>query len=169
MDDGLDQISMKWRNTLLYLTYGEDFTHPPPLEVDQSAIPPQRSPEEEEARYHPKFGFQSTASCPAHTQTPPSSPSRKGRRKAQKLQQLREQQQIVEEKQKEAVVEEHDGLENQGNDSLDSDGNESVWDPTWGVISRELQASWQAEEESRLNVLQSREQRAQKPLPPVRS
>jgi len=166
LDDVIDQVAIKWRNTLLFLTYGEDFSHPPPLEVDQAAIPPHRSPEEEKGRFHPKFGFQPSSCSASYSQSPTSSPTRKGRRREQKqLQQRQEQLQLQKKEEEELQNKRPLNAES----VLEDAGSASVWDPTWGIISREVQAVWQAEEEARLLAQQNRELKPRKPLPPVRS
>lgn len=169
VDDILDQVATKWRNTLLFLIYGEDFTNPPPLEVDSFALPPRRSPEEEEIRFHPKFGFRPSStlsSLPFFPPTPPGSP-RKARRKEQEQRQrqsvARMKQQADEEGDAQQLSQEKE--EEMANEK----GEESVWDPTWGVISRELQATWREQEETRQQARRALKQKPQKPLPPVRS
>lgn len=159
MDDLIEQLSTKWRNTLLFLTYGEDFTHPPPLELDESAIRPVRTVEDELERFHPKHGFESYSSVSAYPGcvSPLPNPSKKARRIEQKQQQ---RQQAQKEEVKKSI----------------KHGNElagSVLDPTWGVISREVQVSWQAEEERReairqLAVQKGRERQRGRGVPPVR-
>lgn len=49
----------------------------------------------------------------------------------------------------------------------------SVWDPTWGVISREIQETWQKEELTRMQekgaaLDRSKQRRDQRRVPPVR-
>jgi hypothetical protein len=142
LDDIFQQVATKWKNTLLFLMYGEDFTHPPPLEVDVAALSPKRTPEQDASRFHPKYGFQAMVGAEGSSLSLPSlSPSRKARRKEQRqLKQLKEQLSMEEERKKQQL----------GSPRADMDpASGSVWDPTWGVISREVQDSWRAEEERR--------------------
>jgi hypothetical protein len=171
-DDLIEQMSTKWRNALLFLYYGEDFTHPPPLEVDETAVhPPVRTPAEEAARFHPKHGFQPGVMASLGTSypgSPPPSPSRKSRRKEQLQQYLLEQQQQRQQQHREEEEEEEGEDEGEEGESAES---VSVWDPTWGVISREVQASWRGQEARREQARQRARQqlRQGKPLPPPRA
>ena len=154
VDDVLEQLSTKWRNTLLFIYYGEDFTYPPPLEVDETAVHPVRTPEEEDARFQPKHGFQASSSFSSVASFPgsaPPSPTRKSRRREQQRQQQQRQQQQQQE--------EPGGLEGEEG---------AVWDPTWGVISREVQSLWREQARQRGSSRERRQQQQQRPLPPVR-
>ena len=144
---------MKWRNLILFIRYGEDFSKPPPLEVDETAVHPERSPAEEVARFHPKHAYSTSSPKSVFTeQLPPSSPSKKLNRKQSKQRILQQQGGIAEQ------------VKN-NKSAVDS----SVWDPTWGVISKEIQSSWKSEETKRNEVLQAlTAKQKKKHLPPVR-
>jgi hypothetical protein len=181
-EEGLERVSTKWRNTLLFLTYGEDFTNPPPLERDPSAVHPKRSAEEDEVRFHPLYSFRpspSPSSSPFSSSSrlgsPPSSPSRATRRNQQQ-QSVPSSPIAVRNHSRDTTIttreeSNHDTdqplPDQQPQLEVEEEGG-SVWDPTWGVISRELQVHWQKEEEMRTIIKQQHQQRNKKTIPPVR-
>ena len=179
LDDILEQVMTKWRNILLFLTYGEDFTHPPPLEIDETAVHPVRTAEEEAARFHPKHGFQARRLGASLPPLPSVSPSRKARRKDQRQQQQHNNKEqarrIQQEGGESSAAASSPGTAGPGSSAgleASDSSSVSVLDPTWGVLSVEVQSRWREEEARREQQRQRAVRAAQRgggrPLPPVR-